>query len=217
MTTRKNYDEELCSLKKSLTAMCLAVERMIEDSIKALAEQDEELARSVAARDEQVDETELDIEKRCLRLLLIEQPVARDFREVSTALKLITDIERIGDQASDIAEIVADLKDETYIKKLTHTIKMGRLAVKMVHDGVASFINGDEKLADETIARDDEMDALFITVKNELAELIRKDSSNADQAIMFMMIAKYLERIGDHAVNVCEWTKYFETGIHTKY
>lgn len=217
MTTRKNYDEELCSLKKSLTAMCLDVERMIEDSIKALAEQDEELARSVAARDEQVDETELDIEKRCLRLLLIEQPVARDFREVSTALKLITDIERIGDQASDIAEIVADLKDETYIKKLTHTIKMGRLAVKMVHDGVASFINGDEKLADETIARDDEMDALFVTVKNELAELIRKDSSNADQAIMFMMIAKYLERIGDHAVNVCEWTKYFETGIHTKY
>lgn len=217
MTTRKNYDEELCSLKKSLTAMCLAVERMIEDSIKALAEQDEELARSVTARDEQVDETELDIEKRCLRLLLIEQPVARDFREVSTALKLITDIERIGDQASDIAEIVADLKDETYIKKLTHTIKMGRLAVKMVHDGVASFINGDEKLADETIARDDEMDALFVTVKNELAELIRKDSSNADQAIMFMMIAKYLERIGDHAVNVCEWTKYFETGIHTKY
>lgn len=217
MTTRKNYDEELCSLKKSLTAMCLAVERMIEDSIKALAEQDEELARSVSARDEQVDETELDIEKRCLRLLLIEQPVARDFREVSTALKLITDIERIGDQASDIAEIVADLKDETYIKKLTHTIKMGRLAVKMVHDGVASFINGDEKLADETIARDDEMDALFVTVKNELAELIRKDSSNADQAIMFMMIAKYLERIGDHAVNVCEWTKYFETGIHTKY
>lgn len=217
MTTRKNYDEELCSLKKSLTAMCLAVERMIEDSIKALAEQDEELARSVSARDEQVDETELDIEKRCLRLLLIEQPVARDFREVSTALKLITDIERIGDQASDIAEIVADLKDEAYVKNLTHTIKMGRLAVKMVHDGVASFINGDEKLADETIARDDEMDALFVTVKNELAELIRKDSSNADQAIMFMMIAKYLERIGDHAVNVCEWTKYFETGIHTKY
>lgn len=217
MTTRKNYDEELCSLKKSLTAMCLAVERMIEDSIKALAEQDEELARSVSARDEQVDETELDIEKRCLRLLLIQQPVARDFREVSTALKLITDIERIGDQASDIAEIVADLKDESYVKNLTHTIKMGRLAVKMVHDGVASFINGDEKLADETIARDDEMDALFVTVKNELAELIRRDSSNADQAIMFMMIAKYLERIGDHAVNVCEWTKYFETGIHTKY
>lgn len=216
MTTRKNYDEELCSLKKSLTAMCLAVERMIEDSIKALAEQDEELARSVAARDEQVDETELDIEKRCLRLLLIEQPVARDFREVSTALKLITDIERIGDQASDIAEIVADLKDETYIKKLTHTIKMGRLAVKMVHDGVASFINGDEKLADETIARDDEMDALFVTVKNELAELIRKDSSNADQAIMFMMIAKYLERIGDHATNIAEWVEYSILGYHAE-
>lgn len=87
----------------------------------------------------------------------------------------------------------------------------------MVHDGVASFINGDEALADETIARDDEMDALFLTVKNELVELIKKDSSNADQAIMFMMIAKYLERIGDHAVNVCEWTKYSETGVHIKY
>lgn len=190
---------------------------MIEDSIKALVEQDGELARSVVARDKRVDETELDIEKRCMRLLLIEQPVARDFREVSTALKLITDIERIGDQAADIAEIVSNLKDEAYIKRLTHTVRMGRLAVRMVHDGVASFINGDEALADETIARDDEMDALFLTVKNELVELIKKDSSNADQAIMFMMIAKYLERIGDHAVNVCEWTKYSETGVHIKY
>ncbi len=197
--------------------MCLAVERMIEDSIKALVEQDGELARSVVARDKRVDETELDIEKRCMRLLLIEQPVARDFREVSTALKLITDIERIGDQAADIAEIVSNFKDEAYIKRLTHTVRMGRLAVRMVHDGVASFINGDEALADETIARDDEMDALFLTVKNELVELIKKDSSNADQAIMFMMIAKYLERIGDHAVNVCEWTKYSETGVHIKY
>ena len=190
MTTRKFYEEELCELKQSLTSMCLAVERMIEDSIKALVEQDGELARSV---------------------------VARDFREVSTALKLITDIERIGDQAADIAEIVSNLKDEAYIKRLTHTVRMGRLAVRMVHDGVASFINGDEALADETIARDDEMDALFLTVKNELVELIKKDSSNADQAIMFMMIAKYLERIGDHAVNVCEWTKYSETGVHIKY
>lgn len=217
MTTRKFYEEELIDLKKSLTAMCVAVEHMIDDSIKALVAQDEELARSVTARDKRVDEMELDIEKRCMRILLIEQPVARDFREVSTALKLITDLERIGDQASDISDIVTNLKDETYIKKLTHTIKMGRLAVKMVHDGVASFINADAKLADETIARDDEMDALFLTVKNELVELIKKDSSNADQAIMFMMIAKYLERIGDHAVNVCEWTKYSETGIHIKY
>lgn len=110
MTTRKFYEEELCELKQSLTSMCLAVERMIEDSIKALVEQDGELARSVVARDKRVDETELDIEKRCMRLLLIEQPVARDFREVSTALKLITDIERIGDQAADIAEIVSILR-----------------------------------------------------------------------------------------------------------
>ena len=152
-----------------------------------------------------------------MRILLRRQPVADDFREVSTALKLITDIERIGDQASDIAEIVLSFGNEPYIKELVHLKKMGELGVRMVRSSVDSFIRGDEKLADEIISADDEMDSLFVTVKNELIELIKKDSSNADQAIAFMMIAKYLERIGDHAVNVCEWTKYFETGVHVKY
>ena len=105
---------------------------------------------------------------------------------------------------------------EKYIKKLHHITTMGNLAVKMVRESVNSFINNDERLADEVIKLDDEMDDLFITVKNELIELIRKDGNNGDQAIELMMVAKYLERIGDHAVNVCEWTKYNETGVHIK-
>lgn len=217
MSNRIAFEEELSELKVELVRMCRITEEMIFDSINALLSKDKELALSVPPRDRKVDEFELDIERKCMRILLRRQPVADDFREVSTALKLITDIERIGDQASDIAEIVLAFGNEPYIKELVHLKKMGELGVKMVRSSVDSFIRGDEKLADEIISADDEMDSLFVTVKDELIELIKKDSSNADQAIAFMMIAKYLERIGDHAVNVCEWTKYFETGVHVKF
>ena len=192
-------------------------ETMIEIAITALLKRDRELGKSVGAMDKRVDEYEMDIEKRCMRILLKQQPVAKDFREVSTALKMITDIERFGDQASDIGELVATMPGEKYIKKLTHIKAMGELAVKMVRESVNSFIRNDEALADEVIALDDEMDTLFLTVKNDLIELIRKDGNNGDQAIELMMVAKYLERIGDHAVNVAEWTKYNETGVHLKF
>lgn len=217
MSNRLAFEEELAELKVELVRMCRITEEMIDDSIDALLKKDKGLAESVPPRDRKVDEFELDIERKCMRILLRRQPVADDFREVSTALKVITDIERIGDQASDIAEIVLSFGGEPYIKELVHLKKMGELGVKMVRSSVDSFIRGDEKLADEIISADDEMDALFVTVKDELIELIKKEASNADQAIAFMMIAKYLERIGDHAVNVCEWTKYFETGVHVKY
>ncbi len=217
MTVRKSFEEELFELKNELIEMCRITENMIDNSIKALIEKDASLARSVGETDSVVDDMELDIEKKCIHIILRRQPVAKDLREVSSALKMITDIERIGDQASDIGEIVASMPGDKYIKELTHIKKMGALAVKMVHDSVNSFIKNDEKLADSTIKLDDEMDELFETVKNELIELIKKDGKNCDQAILFMMIAKYLERIGDHAVNVSEWTKYNETGVHIKY
>ena len=157
------------------------------------------------------------IEKKCMRILLKQQPVAKDFREVSTALKMITDIERFGDQAADIGDLVYTMPGDAYIKNLTHITAMGELALKMVRESVNSFINNDEVLADEVIRLDDDMDTLFITVKNELIELIKEDGNNGDQAIELMMVAKYLERIGNHAVNVSEWTKYNETGIHQKF
>ena len=130
---------------------------------------------------------------------------------------MITDIERFGDQASDIGDLVYTMPGERYIKKLEHITAMGNLAEKMVRESVDSFISNNEALANEVIALDDKMDDLFLTVKKELIELIKKDGANGDQAIELMMVAKYLERIGDHAVNVAEWTKYNETGVHEKF
>lgn len=217
MSVRKIFEEELTELKTQLVAMCRLTEQMIRDCISALANRDRELGKSIAAVDKRVDEYEMAIEKKCMRILLKQQPVAKDFREVSTALKMITDIERFGDQASDIGDLVYTMPGDDYVVNLTHITAMGSLALRMVRESVNSFINNDEALADEVIKLDDEMDDLFLTVKNELIELIKQDGNNGDQAIEFMMIAKYLERIGDHAVNVSEWTKYNETGAHIKY
>ena len=217
MSIRKIFEEELASLKTELVEMCRLTEQMIENAITALVNRDRELGKSIGQMDKRVDEYEMDIEKRCMRILLKQQPVAKDFREVSTALKMITDIERFGDQASDIGDLVYTMPGEKYIKKLTHITAMGNLAVKMVRESVNSFINNNESLADEVIKLDDEMDEMFLAVKNDLIELIKKDGNNGDQAIELMMVAKYLERIGDHAVNVCEWTKYNETGVHQKF
>ncbi|MBQ8295597.1 MAG: phosphate signaling complex protein PhoU [Clostridia bacterium] len=214
---RKIFEAELADLKTELVEMCRLTETMIENSIEALVKRDRELGKSVGEMDKRVDEYEMDIEKRCMRILLKQQPVAKDFREVSTALKMITDIERFGDQASDIGDLVYTMPGERYIKELHYIRKMGDLAVKMVHDSVNSFVQNDEALADAVIAADDIMDELFLTVKNELILLIKQDVKNGDQAIELMMVAKYLERIGDHAVNVAEWTKYYETGVHLKF
>lgn len=217
MVPRKMFEDELAELKNELIEMCKLTEFMIENATKALITMDRELGKSIGGMDKRVDDYEMDIEKKCMRLLLKQQPVAKDFREVSTALKMITDIERFGDQASDIGDLVYNMPGEKYIKELTHLTAMGELAVKMVHESVNSFIDNDEKLADTVIGTDDEMDDLFITVKNELIALIKKDGANGDQAITLMMVAKYYERIGDHAVNVAEWTKYNESGIHLKF
>ena len=217
MSIRKIFEEELRDLKTQLVEMCRLTEKMISDAITALVNRDRELGKSIGMQDRRVDEYEMEIEKKCMRILLKQQPVAKDFREVSTALKMITDIERFGDQAADIGDIVCTMPGEVYIKKLTHITAMGELAVKMVRESVNSFINNDEALADEVIMLDDKMDEMFVSVKNDLIELIKKDGKNGDQAIELMMVAKYLERIGDHAVNVAEWTKYNETGVHRKF
>ncbi len=218
MSIRKVFEEELTALKAELAEMCRLTEKMISRAITALETSDRDLGASVALTDKRVDEYETDIEKKCMRILLTQQPVAKDFRDVSTAMKMITDIERFGDQASDIGDLVYTMPGDTYIKKLTHLSAMGELAVRMVRESVNSFIRNDEQLADEVIALDDAMDDMFIAVKDDLIELIRQDGEkNGDQAITLMMVAKYLERIGDHAVNVAEWTKYNETGVHQKF
>ena len=218
MSVRKQFEEELEELGDELVEMCRLTADMIAAATTALVNLDRETGRSVGENDKRVDEYEMDIERRCMRILIRRQPVAKDFRFVSTALKMITDIERFGDQASDIGDLVYTMPGDHYIKELTHLRAMGELAVRMARESVNSFIRSDDRLADEVIALDDEMDRMFLCVQSDLIELIRLDGKkNGDQAITLMMVAKYLERIGDHAVNVAEWTKYNETGIHTKY
>jgi phosphate transport system protein len=146
----------------------------------------------------------------------MEHPVARDFREVTAALKMITDLERIGDQAWDIAEITTQFGDEEYVKKLEHVPKMAVIVTEMVKDGVQAYISKDLELARSLDITDDEVDGLFNTVMADLIALIKENPDNAEQAIMLMMITKYLERIGDHAVNIGEWVEYAITGNHPK-
>ncbi len=217
MASRKIFEEELNSLKVGLIEMCRLTEKMIDNAIKSFLERDIQLGKSVGEMDKSVDEYEMNIEQRCMRILLKQQPVAKDFRKVSTTLKMITDIERFGDQASDIGDLVSTMSDKEYIIPTTRFKAMGDLAKSMVRDSVNSFIKDDITLADKVIAMDDEMDELFWTIKKELINFIKADGNNGDQCIELMMIAKYLERIGDHAVNVAEWTKYYETGVHKKF
>ena len=214
MGIRNKYETELSLVFDKLINMCRAAEIAIEKSITALKQRDADLSREVMAEDKNIDNMEREIEQDCLRILLMEHPVASDFRDISAALKMITDLERIADQASDISEISLQFGTEQYIKEPEHIALMARLVVSMVKDGVQSYIHRDLETARALDRRDDRVDELFETVKKDLVDLIRKDPENADQAILFMMIAKYLERIGDHAVNIGDWAEYAVTGYH---
>ena len=214
MSIRNKYEEELKRVFGKLVAMCRATEQAIDRSVTALRDRNAALSREVMEEDRNIDNMERDIEQDCLKILLMEHPVAGDFRDVSAALKMITDLERIADQAADISETSLQFKGEKFIKEPEHIELMAKLVIGMVKDGVASYINRDLETARGLDKRDDRVDELFETVKTDLVELIKQNSANADQAILFMMIAKYLERIGDHAVNIGEWAEYAATGYH---
>ena len=211
-SVRKSYDEELLQLDTLLARMGHEAGAAIESALTALRNDDIELARSVVARDSQIDAGEHEIEHRCLQLLLRQQPVAGDLRMVSTALKVVTDMERIGDHASDIAELILRIHGEHDFHSVRHLPEMAEEAVAMVHDAIQAFVAQDEKAAQEIIKRDDRVDELFNRVKNEVIELLKQTGDISDQSIDFLMIAKYVERIGDHAVNICEWTEFGKTG-----
>ena len=214
MSIRNKYEAELAQVFDKLVTMCRETERAIDRSVEALVRRNPELSRAVIDEDKNIDRLEHEIEQDCLKILLMEHPVASDFRDVSAALKMITDLERIADQAADMSEIALQFGSEQYIKEREHSAEMAKLATAMVKDSVESYINRDVALARSLDARDDRVDELFETVKRDLVALIRLDGANADQAILFMMIAKYLERIGDHAVNIGEWVEYAATGYH---
>jgi phosphate transport system protein len=214
MSIRANYEKELKGIFDNLVLMCRHIETAIEKCVKALTDRDFGLAQEVYEDHDFIDKMERDIEQACLKILLMEHPVARDFREVTAALKMITDLERIGDQAWDIAEITTQFRDDEYMKKLAHIPQMATIVIQMVKDGVQAYINRDLELAHSLDKTDDKVDDLFNTVMADLITAIKANPDNAEQAIMLMMITKYLERIGDHAVNIGEWVAYAITGNH---
>jgi phosphate transport system protein len=188
------------------------IEEAIDKSIYSLEKRDRELAGSIIENDKRIDDIERVIESQCLRLLLRQQPGEKEVRSISTAIKMVTDMERIGDHASDIAAETLRFGDHPFIKPLEHIPLMAHIASGMVKDAVDAFVREDLKAAREVIDRDDEVDKLFDTVKQDLTALIKLSNDNVDQSIDLLLIAKYLERIGDHAVNVAGWVIFYMTG-----
>ena len=213
-SVRKSYDEELLQLDTLLARMGHEAGAAIESALTALRNDDIELARSVVARDSQIDASEHEIEHRCLQLLLRQQPVAGDLRRISTAMKVVTDVERIGDHASDIAEIIPHL---VTVRKegdpaVSQAIRMGQKAHKMILDALNALTSEDEQAALRVIAADDEVDYDFNAIKHTLAQEIAADPGKVDAALDLLMVIKYLERIGDHAVNLAEWVEFVRSG-----
>ena len=211
---RNRFDMQLARLNNELIEMGSMIEKAIEHTIRALVTQDGELAQKVIDSDEDINHQEKEIENLCLKLLLQQQPVASDLRLISSALKMITDMERIGDQTADIADIVIATKS-TEEKSLKDINRMAEATVKMVRDSVSAYVQKDLELARRVMAADDEVDDLFDLVKGDLIKFISDHKGSAgDEAIDLIMIAKYLERIGDHATNIAEWVEFSITGIH---
>ncbi len=211
---RSRLDAQLEQLHTALIEMGALIEYAISSAADALFGQDVAQASRSIAFDREVDQKEKDIESLCLRLLLQQQPVARDLRLISAALKMITDMERIGDQSADIAEIVSHLAGAPYITDLSALRRMAEAACGMVKRSVDAFVQRDLALAQAVVADDDFVDAQFCAVRRTLVELLRRDASCGEQALDLLMVAKYLERIGDHAVNIAEWVIYSITGVH---
>ena len=211
---RNKFDEQLSKLNTELITMGALCEEAISKAAKYLETNKDELQNEVFESDREIDRKERDIESLCMRLLLQQQPIAGDLRMISSALKMISDLERIGDQASDIAEMVCFV-NRTDIGSKVHIADMARATISMVTDSIDSFVKHDMVMAQKVIAHDDIVDGLFLKVKGELISSVKSaDGNTAEALIDLLMIAKYFERIGDHAENIAEWVIYSIPGSH---
>ena len=210
---RNRFDEQLFELNKEIIEMGAMCEEAISSAAKALTTGDVELARKVKTNSGVIDQMERDIESRCMKLLLHQQPVARDLRLISAALKMITDMERIGDQAEDIAEIVIFLNGHT-MEGMKLIEEMARATTEMMTASVDAFVKKDVELAKKVIAQDDIVDDYFSKVKCGIITLIEEKATDGEFALDLLMVSKYFERIGDHATNIAEWVIYSVTGTH---
>ncbi len=212
---RTKFDSQLEKLHTDLIEMGSLCEQAISFAINALIQNNVALAHKAIDIEKSIDDMEREIEGLCLKLLLQQQPVARDLRQISAALKMITDMERIGDQAADIAEIITFI-DLSERPKYIHIPEMAEAASKMVTDSINAFVRGDIELARQVFSDDDTVDDFFNRIKKELSEIIRKEPEIGEQVIDILMIAKYLERIGDHATNIAGWVEFSITGQHAQ-
>ena len=211
---RTLFDEQLSQLNADLIDMGTMIEYAIESSASALISMDGALANRIVRFDHEVDHKERDIESLCLKLILHQQPIAKDLRFISAALKMITDMERIGDQAADIAEIVTMMLNDDPPRITDHFSEMARVTTRMVRQSIDAFVSRDMLLARQVIHTDDVVDGLFDDVRGELIDLLARNPDRGRQALDLLMIAKYFERIGDHATNIVEWVEFAITGIH---
>lgn len=211
---RTRFDEQLRQLKIELIRMGSLCEEAISISAKVLEGDIKAPVERVFSLEHEIDQLEHDIETRCMRMLLQQQPVAKDLRVISAALKMISDMERIGDQAADIAELTGYVADTIQQQNRLHITKMARAAVGMVTESVEAFVQGDLQLVQKVIQDDDAVDELFLRVRQELVQALKDESGKPNAILDLLMIAKYFERIGDHAVNVAEWVEYSITGVH---
>lgn len=211
---RGYFDTELNDLNNELVEMGALIENAINHSVQALTEKNTEEAEKVNALERKINQKEKDIEAFCLKLILHQQPVAKDLRLVSSALKMITDMERIGDQAADVAEISLQLSKSSYVHNLQHIKEMAEQMKQMVTGAVNAFVTKDVVLAMSVCKSDDIVDDLFCKVQEDMINLIKEDSSKGAVACDLLMVAKYFERIGDHATNIAEWVVFSITGDH---
>ncbi|MCL2221051.1 MAG: phosphate signaling complex protein PhoU [Oscillospiraceae bacterium] len=211
---RTRFDGQLLELNDMLIEMGVMIEKAIKNATRAIVDHEKKRAKKAIAMDSEIDQQEKDIEALCLKLLLRQQPVARDLRLISAAMKMITDMERIGDQAADISEIARFLIGKEQLIDLETIPLMAEATSRMVTDAIDAFVKKDLELAQKVIDYDDVVDDLFDKIRADVIELIQTDAASGEQAVDYIMIGKYFERIGDHATNLAEWVVFSITGKH---
>ncbi len=214
MVTRNLFEQELAAMHSEIVRMGVAVENAIAQAVTALIEQDSELARKVMEQDDIIDDMELEIERMCIEIITKQQPVARDLRDVTSALKLITDLERIADHASDISERILVLATKKRVMIHYDLITMAEISKEMIRGALDAYVTRNIELAQKIIKQDDRVDELFLKLKEEVIHLMSVDSENIEQYVELFMISKYFERIADHAQNVAEWVIFYVKGQH---
>lgn len=212
MATRHSFHEQLDGLQRDLLRMGVFVSEAIEKAVQSLVRLDIAMAREVIAGDDTVDGMLIDIEKRCLQLMALQQPMAVDLRTIGTALKIVTDLERMADHATDIAKVVVRLEGETLLKELVQIPWMARRVQEMTREALEAYVNKDVERSKRMVAMDDEIDATYKQIFDEVLEIMKNQPQYVKQATYLLLVAMYLERVGDHATNLGEWTIYMVTG-----